>query len=314
MRIEAVRGGALEEEPPIAFEAMVLRDSATRLILSVTTRLEDQAGEEPRVREVLSSSCEELALALVQMVSLSLGPREAGASSPAAAPVEVEGREPEPAGERDAPRSAGFPELDPPDAEVRRPERPTTEAEGNEVRSAAETAAENTSERAGAVAILGFVEGFTFEGPSFGVLLEGVAAVTSHAELRVFAGYVPRRSLWLDDESGAGGRLSLALGGALGCVGWSGDGGPQPLCAGFEVGRIGAQGTGVTSPASEAALWAAARAEARAGFPLVEGLRMTLLGGLVFPLLRHEFRVAGAELHRLPALAFRGGVGLEYGF
>jgi hypothetical protein len=126
-------------------------------------------------------------------------------------------------------------------------------------------------------------------------------------------GYVPPQTVMgVSGDEDAGGRFDLAFMAALGCASVSKAKVRVPLCAGVEAGRLNASGAGVSDPESSAVAWVALRADAMAGVELAGGLRVTLLAGLVAPLNRHEFSVAGTELFRIPALSARAGLGLEY--
>ena len=125
-------------------------------------------------------------------------------------------------------------------------------------------------------------------GPSLGAELAAGVNVGSLFELRGVLGYFPPHVVTgVADDENAGGRFSLALAAALACVAWSDTAWRLPLCAGMEGGRLSSTGTGVAQPESDAVGWLAVRTEALLGFELGGGLRATLSGGVVVPLVRH---------------------------
>jgi hypothetical protein len=298
-RIEAARDRPLTMDPQVLFTATVTEEPSGRLTLTVHTRAGEGEVRAAPTRSLQAAECEELVAALVQIVSLALGPAVTRESA------ETEGSAP---GSETARGTESTPEktAEPPDeASGAEPTKPWTDVEP--------AALPPLMEERARVGLLGVLDTASFGDASLGVHLEAGISLTSAFELRGALGYVPPHAVaGVPRDRNAGGRFSLALAAALACVSWSSRPWRLPFCAGLEGGRWAASGVGVSRPQSDSVAWFAGRAEALIGFSLGGGLRANLLGGLVVPLVRHEFLIVGAQVHRIPALSLRAGMGLEY--
>lgn len=123
-------------------------------------------------------------------------------------------------------------------------------------------------------------------------------------------------ALYLGSErqaDGKGADLTLATGGALGCV-RAASGPARPLlCAGGEAGWLAGTGTGVKNPRSAGAFWVAARVEAGLAVPV--GRAFAVLGrlGAAVPLNRRHFVIdSDLVVHQPKLLAARLSLGVEF--
>ena len=293
-RIEAARGGPLVDDLPVVFHAEVHGELDGRSTLTVRVRAEDDAGP-GQSRTLSAGDCEDLVQTFERIVSLVLGPR---------APQDLE---PE--------ARAGDQERESHDARASTPtgtEKP--EAAERERRTAEAAPAPRAAEESMRFAVLGVVDTASFGRTAIGAQVEGGWSPGRLVELRGFVGYVPPRVLAHSADAEVGGRFTLLLGGVMSCTAWENGPWRVPLCGGVEAGRMVASGSGVVGAKSDDVLWLAARTEVRVALRLAPSLRALASGGVVFPLRRHTFYVAGTLLHEVPAVAPRGGLGLELGF
>lgn len=294
-RIEATLGRPLAQAPPVAFAAQVGEDPGGRFTLTVRTRASDEEENAAQTRTLTARRCDELVTALAQVVSLALGPHVPKSTEP-----EDRSERPEPL---DASEAGNASNEQPALARAEPPRRWPVPARP--------TATSPTAR----IGVLAVVDTASLGTTSQGVHLETGWSLSAGLELRGLMGYVPPHGVDAEaDDANAGGRFALLFGGLLACTPLLETSWRVPICVGVEAGRWNASGTGVSEPETDDVLWVAARADVRLGVEVVPGLRASVLGGLVAPLIRHEFSVAGASVHRMPALAPRAGLGLEYAF
>ena len=103
-------------------------------------------------------------------------------------------------------------------------------------------------------------------------------------------------------------RLGLGAAGAQGCRRWVSG---LRTCLGIELGQVRASSRGLDQPSSARDLWVTPNAGLELSSQLFAAIAITADAALLVPLIRGEYRVDAAEVHRVPALAFRAGLGIR---
>jgi hypothetical protein len=112
-------------------------------------------------------------------------------------------------------------------------------------------------------------------------------------------------------ETGAGGDIALAIGGAHVCLSLlvrPVDLGP---CLGLEAGALLGSGFGVSGARSDLSPWLAPQAGLRVAFAFTSHLGAGLRAGALVPLLRERFLLGDLELYRPPPVTARVELGIE---
>lgn len=272
-------GSTVRTDPPIEAHARV-RQEGERWLLSLETRRGEAVGN----RELAGESCTALGEAMIVILVLMI--------DPALVPETPPRLEPEPAAEvAPPPRPA-------PPAVVSRPTSPPAVAPGCRW--------DRPALSLSALGDLGALPAPAGGGElGFGLRR---CALSASAALRALAPRTGEAEL----DTGAGGDLWLAAGGAaLGLVRAAG---PLELGArgGLEVGVMSGRGVGINHPDSGRALWLAASAGAVLGVPLAGRLEAVVGLDLVVPLLRPRFVIDDlGSVHRAAAVTGRLALGLE---
>jgi hypothetical protein len=102
--------------------------------------------------------------------------------------------------------------------------------------------------------------------------------------------------------------LGLGAAGAQGCRGWVPG---LRTCLGVELGQVRASSHGLEQPSSARDLWVTPNASLELSSQLLAAVAVTADAALLVPLIRGEYRVDEAEVHRIPPLAVRAGLGLR---
>ena len=295
-RVERNVGVPLAQAPAVKFVVTMQRAAgAYAARLSAAAEGDTQTKE----RALGGADCNELADAVVVAMTLALGE---AASDETAAPPPV----------ASAPAEAALP--------------PALEARASEAApSAAVPDDPQPSEpaRAGGLSpslSLGvLVDAGSLPDPGLGAAV-GVTLSWERVQLRALGTILFEQHTEVGGASPApGADLQLFAGSLHGCttaVGASGRGFLVPVCLGFEVGRIAGTGTGVVSPRSGSALWAAPRADAGAVWclpdsPLCLGATLTAAA----PITRSRFTLTEiGTIYRPPPVVGRLSLGFGVGF
>jgi hypothetical protein len=113
----------------------------------------------------------------------------------------------------------------------------------------------------------------------------------------------------------AGGEFRLIFGSAEGCLAQPVGRTTLLGCAGFEVGRLSGEGVGVFQPRLGDARWQAALAELGLSIPVAARVAVVVRAGGAVPLSRPQFVVDGAiPVHRPASLTARVALGAELEF
>lgn len=150
--------------------------------------------------------------------------------------------------------------------------------------------------------------------PSVGAaLLVGYAATGRLWRLEAGVLYLPPRSVNYGD--GEGGRLQLAAGELRGCVNPTASRVEFPICGGVAAGPMFGRGEGVEQRERPVAAWVGATVGPGVLWRIHRVVALRIGSDAVFSLVRPGFRVDGRDtLFRVPPLAVRGLVGLEFRF
>lgn len=281
--LETQRGRSLAEETDVAFSATVVEQGHGSFRLVVTT---SSAGEGALTRTLVAASCAELVTALVQVVSLSLGPPpEPEPPAPATQPEPPPAASPKVSGAHEPPPSNAVTTFAPPPPH----------------------------ERTGLLALLGVLDATSLGAASVSGRVEAGLHLGDVAEVRAGFGYTPSQTTWADGPTApVGAAFALLTGSALGCAALVRQGLRLPACAGLELGSVRAEGRGVTPAKEEAVPWVAARLDVRAELLLSDMLRLALAAQLSIPLLHHRFYAGGTLVHEIPLISPGLGAGIEW--
>jgi hypothetical protein len=291
-RVERNVGVPLAQAPALRFEIEMERTAnayAARL-RAIT------ASGEGKQRALSGTDCAELADALVVAMTLALGRASA---TPDAPPPGVE-----------APQAA-------PPAET------STASAATPGDSAAEQPLEAETERSRvrpSLSLAVALDAGSLPDPGLGAVL-GLELSWQRLQVRGLATLLFEQHTQLGSGTGSapGADLQLFAGTLLGCttaIGGAGVGLRAPICVGLELGRLSGTGTGVLSPRSGSALWAAPRADASAlwcleASPICFGATLTAAA----PLTRSRFALRGiGTVYRPSPVVGRLSLGLGVGF
>jgi hypothetical protein len=255
------------------------------------------SGAEGKERTLTGADCNELADAVVVAMTLALGAASASRSDPL--PQEAPPSEAPLAETTLASEAAPHPVAD---------EAPALEPEAAAHRL-------RPSLSLGALLDAG-----SLPDPGLGAVF-GVTLSWQQLQLRALATLLFEQHTELSGGAGSapGADLQLFTGSLLGCttaVGGGGAGLSAPVCLGLELGRLSGVGTGVVSPRSGSALWAAPRADASALWCLASSplcLNATLTAAA--PLTRSRFALSEiGTVYRPSAVVGRLSIGIGVGF
>lgn len=233
------------------------------------------SGGEPREREIVGASCDEVTDAATVAMALTLSERDRTQPPPS--------------------QVAMLPELEgEPSSSIDDDEAP--QVEPARMRSA--------------VSVGLFFEKGALPEIGFGV---EIGAALEYAALRgglSFATFASQEARLPGDDSG--GAFSLMFGALSVCAHPTINAWHLLGCAGFELGSLSAEGKGIEHGRSGSALWTAPRAEIGVGYALAPTLRFWLRGGGAFALARPEFLIEDlGEVHQPDNLSARGLIAFE---
>ncbi len=153
--------------------------------------------------------------------------------------------------------------------------------------------------------------------PGASVSLRGAAGITYGPwRVELSGQYWPGSSVAHPTRAGVGGHFSLAAGGATACRDLAaGRVAAVGVCAGVEVGAVTGTSYGVALPETVRAPWAAATAGGIGTLRLGSRIALRLQAVAVIPVLRPDYQLENiGTVHRLPAVGFRGLLGIEVHF
>lgn len=301
-RVERNVGMSLAQAPAMTFVADMARGAQ-----GYAARLTVVGGGdgENKQRALTGASCEELADALVVAMTLALGAAEASAQSdtqatPSAPRAAASTAEPSRVAASSTTSSTAASDV--PAADEAKPDG--DEGDAVHLRPAFSVAVlldTGSLPRPGLGAALGAQLGWR----GFELRALGTLSFEQHTELGGASRPAP------------GADLQLLSGSLLGCSTAIGAGAfSLPLCLGFELGRLSGSGTGVSSPRTGSALWAAPRADVGPRWCLAESplcLAATLTA--VAPIARSRFALTEiGTVYRPPAMAGRLSLSVDVGF
>lgn len=301
-RVERNLGVPLAQAPAVKFVVEMVRAAG---IYRAQLRATSEGGAEGKQRTLTGASCSELADAVVVAMTLALGAASAASSEAPSSELLDEA----PAHETS------------PVATTRRSAAAPSDVTAGEAPLEPEQAAHRLQPSLSLGALL---DAGSLPDPGLGAVF-GVTLGWQRLQLRALATLLFEQHTELsgEPERAPGADLQLFTGSLLGCTTAVGGGGAgsdaglsAPLCLGLELGRLSGVGTGVVSPRSGSALWAAPRADASAvwcldGSPLCLNATLTAAA----PLTRNRFALTEiGTVYRPSAVVGRLSIGIGVGF
>lgn len=280
LQVEGLIGRPLAQVEHVDFAVEISQRSAGDYMLSLRTERDD--ASEPRTRQLLGASCDEVSDAAAVAIAMTITgansapASESAATTPAAPPPAAKPAAPAP---MPAPSNA---------ATAVAPRNPWWSAAG----------------------VYALIDGGVLPAIAPGAQLE--LTVGWHSlSLRVSGAVFASQEARLADDSG-GADFELLLAGALVCGERAFAALHALACAGGELGSLSGHGNDLTVPLDRATLFSAVRAEAGLGYALEPGLSLLLRGGVSVPLTRRDFEVNnGRSIHRAASVSARAALGLQ---
>jgi hypothetical protein len=285
-RVERSVNSSLVEAPAVKF-VIDMNRSAAGYVAHVA--LVGPGDSEAKERVLTGADCNQLADAIVVAVTLALG----ASRTPA---VEVARQEPASSPSEAVP----LPAVD-------------------EAGAALESAAPSRSLRP-ALSLSLLVDAGSLPAPALGAAL-GAELSWEHFQLRALGSILFEQHTAVSGGSGPtpGADLGLFAGGLLACTLPFGDTRSSlslPICLGLELGRLAGVGTGVASPRSGSALWAAPRLDLGARWSIPRSaLRLELTLSAATPLNRSRFELTEiGTVYHPPSVVGRLSLGVGVAF
>lgn len=298
-RVERNVGVPLARAPAIQFVVETEKKRAGAYVARL--KATSAGGTQDRERALTGADCSELADAIVVAITLALGaaaspPEPAAAAPPDAAPdAKATGLPAAPVSNAGA--DAATEREAPPDADPASRWRP-------------------------ALSLASLLDAGSLPDPGLGAAL-GLELSWRRLQLRALTTLLFEQHTELGGEPGStpGADLQLLAGSLSGCTTSLGGGGGRgqlaaALCLGLELGRLSGTGTGVASPRSGSALWAAPRADVGGSWRLGGGpVYLTATLTAATPLARNRFALREiGTVYRPPPVIGRLSLGVVVGF